>query len=77
MSEFWKDKKVVVTGGSGFIGTHYLIELVKQGAKVITHTHKSPLQYTHESIIVHENLDLTKLCNSLCGTNCSSFHSTN
>ncbi len=61
MSEFWKDKKVVVTGGSGFIGTHYLIELVNRGAKVITHTHNSPLQYNHENIVVHENLDLTKL----------------
>ena len=32
MKEFFKNKKVVVTGGSGFIGTHYLIELVNQGA---------------------------------------------
>jgi GDP-L-fucose synthase len=61
MKEFFKNKKIAVTGGSGFIGTHYLIELVNQGAKVITHTHKSPLQYNHESIVVHENLDLTKL----------------
>ncbi len=61
MKDFFKNKKVVVTGGSGFIGTHYLIELVNQGAKVVTHTHKSPLQYNHDDIFVHENLDLTKL----------------
>ena len=36
----FKDKKVVVTGGSGFIGTHYIEELLSRGAQVITHTYK-------------------------------------
>ena len=30
----FKDKKVVVTGGSGFIGTHYIEELLSRGAQV-------------------------------------------
>ena len=58
---FFKDKKVVVTGGSGFVGTHYLKELVNRGANVRTHTHVSPLQFTHPNLEVYENIDLTKL----------------
>lgn len=60
-NNFLKDKVVVVTGGSGFIGSHFLIELVKRGAKVRTHTHHSPLQVSSDGIEVIENIDLTKL----------------
>jgi GDP-L-fucose synthase len=56
-----KNKLVVVTGGSGFIGSHFLLELVKRGARVRTHTFKSPLQVSSEGIEVYENIDLTKL----------------
>ena len=31
---FWKDKRVMVTGGAGFIGSHLVEELVQGGAKV-------------------------------------------
>jgi len=61
MSNFLKNKKVVVTGGSGFIGSHFLNELVKRGAIVKTHTFKSPLQVDDENIEVVENIDLTNL----------------
>jgi len=61
MSDFFKDKLVVVTGGSGFIGTHYLKALVEKGAKVRTYVHESPLQYTHESIEVLDYIDLNNL----------------
>ena len=61
MSNFYKDKKVVVTGGSGFVGTHYLMELLNRGAKVRTHTHIRPLQISDDRLEVFENIDLTNL----------------
>jgi GDP-L-fucose synthase len=61
MEDFFKGKKVVVTGGSGFIGTHFLMKLVEIGAHVVTHVHKNELQYIHDDIDVLGNIDLMKL----------------
>lgn len=61
MENYFKDKKVVVTGGSGFIGSHFLNELVKREAIVKTHTYHSPLQVQSNNIEVVPNIDLTKL----------------
>jgi len=57
----FKDKKVVVTGGSGFIGTHFINELLDRGAKVKTSIHNRPLIVHDERIEVVENIDLGKL----------------
>lgn len=61
MNNFFKGKKVVVTGGSGFIGSHFLNELVSRGAIVKTHTFRSPLQVDSEGIEIVENINLTNL----------------
>jgi GDP-L-fucose synthase len=58
---FYKGKKVVVTGGSGFIGSHYLNELVNREADVRTHTHIKPLQISDERIEVLKNIDLENI----------------
>ena len=34
MANFYKDKKVFVTGGDGFIGSHLIELLLSEGAKV-------------------------------------------
>ncbi len=34
-NNFWKDKRVVVTGGNGFLGKHLLEEIKKKGSKEI------------------------------------------
>ena len=55
---FYENKKVAVAGGSGFIGTHYILELLERGAHVVTHTHVRPLQVQDDRITILENLDL-------------------
>jgi GDP-L-fucose synthase len=61
MSEFFKDKKVVVTGGSGFIGTHFLNHLIEIGANVTTHVHKKSLQVKNDKLNILFDIDLMKL----------------
>jgi GDP-L-fucose synthase len=60
-NNFYKDKKVVVTGGSGFVGTHYISELLDRGAIVKTHTHNKPLQIQDDRLEVLENVNLKSL----------------
>jgi len=56
-----ENKKVVVTGGSGFVGTNFILELLKRGAQVRTHTHIRPMEIHDDRIEVIENIDLFKL----------------
>ncbi len=60
-NDFYKDKKVVVTGGSGFVGTHYLDELLNRGAIVKTYVHERPLQIQDDRIEVMYHLDLANI----------------
>ena len=39
---FYQNKKVLVTGGSGFVGTHFVEELLRQGARVRIPVHRRP-----------------------------------
>ena len=52
----YKNKKVVVTGGSGFVGTNMVLELLNRGANVRTSTHKRPMQIQDDRIELLENI---------------------
>jgi len=39
-STFWKNKKIIVTGGSGFLGTHLTAKLEKLGSVIYSPSHK-------------------------------------
>ena len=58
---FYKNKKVVVSGGSGMIGTQIINKLLKQGAKIKTHTHINPLHIDDSDIEVLQNINLERL----------------
>ena len=61
MNNFFENKIVVVTGGAGFIGSNYILELLNRGAIVRTNTHNSPLQVKDNRLQVYENLDLNRV----------------
>jgi GDP-L-fucose synthase len=47
---FYKDKVVLVTGGTGFVGTHIVQELLKHGARVRVPIHRRSLIIQDEHI---------------------------
>ena len=54
----YKDKRFLVTGASGFIGTNLINKLIDDGAYVIGITHRKEPQINNENV-VYKQLDLT------------------
>jgi GDP-L-fucose synthase len=65
--DFYRGKRVLVTGASGFIGTNLVSRLVQLGADVVGTIHSKPLQVT-ESAVNYRECDLTKMpdCLDVC-----------
>src|SRR3989442_1084848 len=73
-SDFWSGKKVLVCGGSGFIGSHLTMMLVDRGARVTATTHslkRDKVQVNLKEIlpyikVVTADLTQTEDCAKIC-----------
>lgn len=56
---FFKEKKVLVTGGAGFVGTNLILKLLEKGAKIKATFYENPPQIKN-STVQFIKTDLTK-----------------
>lgn len=72
MKNFWKDKKVLVTGGCGFVGSHVTERLVANGSIVTVLDHIRPeklgnIDRVRDKVkIIDGNIDDLKDCQLAC-----------
>jgi nucleoside-diphosphate-sugar epimerase len=72
MSDYWSGKKVLVTGGSGFIGSHVVDRLLNMGAEVTASVYQDPVNLSNldgvRDRIRMRVVDLTRLddCMEIC-----------
>jgi GDP-L-fucose synthase len=64
---FYAGKRVLVTGGSGFVGTHFVQALLEQGAHIRVPVHERPM-IVKDARIELVRADLTRIedCRSVC-----------
>lgn len=69
---FYKNKKVLVTGGTGFVGTHFVQALLERDASIRVPVHKRPLVVRSAAIeTVHADLCSLEDCLRICeGIDC-------
>ncbi len=64
---FYEGKTVLVTGGSGFVGTHIVLELLKAGAKIRVPLHERPMIVQDKRIeLVRADLTRQEDCLRVC-----------
>ncbi len=64
---FYSNKTVLVTGGSGFVRSHFVQALLEQGARVKVPIHKRPLIVTdHDVEVVNADLNNLQDCLRAC-----------
>jgi GDP-L-fucose synthase len=64
---FYQNKHVLVTGGAGFVGTHFVGALLEQGARIRVPIHQRPMIVQDERIELMQS-DLSRLedCRTAC-----------
>lgn len=66
MSNFFQDKKVLVTGGAGLIGSAFVEQLLETGASVRTVQHHRPIPFSKEVEIIEGDLLDSQVCLAAC-----------
>ena len=64
---FYQGKRVLVTGGAGFVGTHFVQALLEQGARIRVPIHQRPMIVQNTRIELAQ-ADLTRIddCRAVC-----------
>ena len=64
---YYKNKHVLITGGSGFIGRNFVETLLKHGAKIRVPIHKKKLPIKHKNLEkIYADLNNLDDCKKVC-----------
>lgn len=64
---FYENRLVLVTGGTGFVGSHFVEELLRQGARIRVPIHERPLRINSDDVeTVQADLTRQEDCLRVC-----------